>query len=176
MVVLSITVLHAWCVLESFCSNTCIVVCGGVEHNSLTCMVWIAVGAGVTALFQKNSDGKIAFSSRVLLLNVKGKQEERVVVVTNLHLYLLDVKKFKSATKTPYKLATVEGLAISTGEDQLVVVKVPGGTDVAMKLQGVGYSAEVVAAVLRVSVGTRNYSRSLAARAGLIGRCWTLVR
>jgi len=105
-------------------------------------------GTGVTALFEKYGDSKIKFSSKILLLNMKGKQEDRCLVVSNKHIYILDTKKYKSATKQPYTLASVEGMAISTGEDQLVTIKVPGGTDLIIKLSGAVYTSEVVTHIL----------------------------
>jgi myosin-1 len=106
-------------------------------------------GPGITSLFEKFGDNKVEFSSRVSLLNKKGKQEERALVVSNKHLYVLDVKKWKSVDKKPTPIDDVEGITVSTGEDQLVVIAVPGGTDLVVKLQGQALSAELVCAILR---------------------------
>lgn len=105
-------------------------------------------GTAVLALITKHQDGKVAFASEVLLLNMKKKEEEKVLVVTEKNIYVLDAKKFKMATKVPYDLATVTGLAVSTGEDQLTVIKIPGGTDLVVKLVGDAVSAELITAVI----------------------------
>jgi len=105
-------------------------------------------GAAVLALITKHQDGKAVFASEVLLLNMKKKEEAKILVVTEKNIYVLDAKKFKMATKVPYGLDTVTELAVSTGEDQLTVIKIPGGTDLVVKLVGDAVSAELVTAVI----------------------------
>jgi hypothetical protein len=109
----------------------------------------VKFGAGVSAIFEKNQDSKVEFSSNVLLLNKKGKQVSRVIVISSKNVYVLDPKKFKIADKLMVPIATVESITVSTGEDQLVVLQVPGGTDLIVKLSGDALSAELVCAVLR---------------------------
>jgi len=106
-------------------------------------------GPGVTALFEKYGDSKVVFSSRILLLNLKAKQEERAIVVSDKHIHILDVKKFKSVNKQPTPISAVTGLALSTGEDQLVVARMPGGTDLIVKLQGDAIPAELIVCILQ---------------------------
>lgn len=109
----------------------------------------VKFGTGVAAIFEKHKDTKVEFSSKVLLLNKKGKQVNQCIVVSNKHIYLLDQKKFKIADKLMVPIEAVEAITVSTGEDQLVVIQVPGGTDIIVKLTGDALSAELVCALLR---------------------------
>jgi myosin-1 len=106
-------------------------------------------GAGVTAIFEKRGDGKVEFSSKALLLDKKGKQQDRAIVVSNKSIYVVDTKKWKVADKLMFAIDDVTSITVSTGEDQLVVIKVPGGTDIVVKLVGKALSAELVCAILR---------------------------
>ncbi|EGD77448.1 myosin IB [Salpingoeca rosetta] len=103
-------------------------------------------GAQMQPLMAKYGDKKIFFSSRVSKLNTKGKEDPRVVVVTDRHIYRLDSKTFK-IHKQPVPLDEVEGFGMSSGEDQACIVRLKGDTDLVLTLRGDACSAELVSLI-----------------------------
>ncbi len=111
----------------------------------------VKFGAAVTTLFEKHGDRRVFFAAHVLKLNHKGKQDERVVVIGDRHVYRLDGKKF-TATKPPIPLASVTGFALSAGVDQALVIRLPGD-DLVITLRGQVTAPEVVAVVYQLLDG-----------------------
>eukprot|EP00911_Craspedida_sp_UC1_P001664 UC1_evm1s1261 len=95
---------------------------------------------------EKTGDKKVFFSSFVNKLNTKGKDDARVLVATDNNLYKLDAKSFK-IHKTPVPLADVTGFAVSTGEDQAVVIHLSSETDLVVTLRGDANAVELVALI-----------------------------
>eukprot|EP00049_Salpingoeca_infusionum_P014803 m.281080 g.281080 ORF g.281080 m.281080 type:complete len:1009 (+) comp15751_c6_seq3:330-3356(+) len=103
-------------------------------------------GEQMSQLMAKYGDGKIIFSSQVFKLNTKGKQDERVLVVTDKNLYKLDAVTYK-IHKVPVPLADILGFAMSQGEDQAVVIRLKADTDLVVTLRGDACSAELVSLI-----------------------------
>lgn len=75
-------------------------------------------GTAVLAILTKIGDGSILFASEVALTNPKKKKEiPSIIAVTAKNLYVLDAKKFKLTTKTPYALSAVTALSIVNSSD-----------------------------------------------------------
>lgn len=110
-------------------------------------------GEGVLKLFLKYGGQTVKFSSKVHLLNAKGKNEERCLLVTETHIFILDPKSFKMKTKTPTLLTQVTGFGLSKGEDQACVIRVADGHDLVIGLSGEGMSAELISTISQ-TVGT----------------------
>jgi len=105
-------------------------------------------GAAITPLMEREGDTKVVFSSRIYKLNTKGKQDERILVITDKHLYRLDPKSFK-LHKTPVPLEQVTGFSISAGEDQAVVIHLgqDADNDLVVTLRGNACAAELVSLI-----------------------------
>jgi len=94
----------------------------------------------------KHGDKKVFFSSAANKLNTKGKDDARVIVITEKNIYKLDGKTFK-IHKTPVPLTEVTGFAISSGEDQAVVVHLSSDTDLVVTLRGDASAVEMVSLI-----------------------------
>eukprot|EP00039_Didymoeca_costata_P005765 m.84380 g.84380 ORF g.84380 m.84380 type:complete len:1004 (+) comp12964_c0_seq1:176-3187(+) len=68
------------------------------------------------------TQGKIIFSESVQKINKKGKEEERILVVTEKNIYL--TKNFAAAPKRTFPIDKVQVL-VSKGADTVVVIKGP---------------------------------------------------
>ncbi|XP_046677744.1 unconventional myosin ID, partial [Homalodisca vitripennis] len=84
----------------------------------------------------KNSDrfDQVLFSSYVVKTNRFNKPAERVLVVTDLAIYKLDVHKFKPMRRG-MPIQDVVGLSLSPGRDQLVVIHSNKGNDLVVTLK-----------------------------------------
>lgn len=87
-------------------------------------------GKQITSLLTKSSDGSIVFAAAGVQTNAKKKEVPVVIVVTSKNMYVLDGKKFKLSSKTPYALDTTTNVSFSTPEVGTTITVTIGGTDV----------------------------------------------
>jgi myosin-1 len=74
------------------------------------------------AICQQRGDTKVIFSTEVRKLNRSGKLDRRVILLTDLRLYIAD-RSFKITPKRAINLTTVKSVSLNKTPDSVVVVK-----------------------------------------------------
>lgn len=101
-----------------------------------------AYSASLENLKRKDNFQDVLFSSFAKKINKHHKSAERVLLVTEKHLYKLDNKRFKPL-RPAIPLSHVTGISLSSGTDQLIVLHLQDGNDLVLALTPKGHKNRI---------------------------------
>jgi len=92
-----------------------------------------AYQASISSLRNVDKFQTVLFSSYIQKTNRFNKPADRALLITDIHIYKLETKKFKAMRKGS-PIAEVTGLSLSPGRDQLLVIHSNKGNDLVVAL------------------------------------------